>query len=34
MALDGLPEFVPPARYGGDRRPMRNWRVTELEDTG
>lgn len=32
MARDGLPEFVPPARYGGDRRPMRNRRV--IENTG
>ncbi|MGC3995647.1 MAG: DUF222 domain-containing protein [Propionicimonas sp.] len=34
IAEDGLPEFLPPARYGPPRRPMRNRRSTPLDDTG
>ena len=34
IAGDGLPEFLPPARYGPDRAPMRNRRTTAFADTG
>ena len=34
IADDGLPEFLPPARYGPDRSPMRNRRTTPFADTG
>ena len=34
IADDGLPEFLPPARYGPDRAPMRNRRTAPFADTG
>lgn len=34
IALDGLPEFVPPARYDSARDPVRHRRQIPLEDTG
>ncbi len=34
IALDGLPEFLPPARCDPERRPIRNRRHIPLDDTG
>lgn len=34
VALDGLPEFIPPRRFDRDRRPVRNRRVANLARAG